>query len=320
MKRRSRPWLFALLAALILLAGGTAVGLAARLMVAPQAGQTVEVDTPTPPSFVSQSVDEVTFYPWNRYDPDSFTSQLSGDDEGITNWYVHHLTDGAAQLLGLSLEDWTVQDALMDDNLCYWKDRPAVTADGQSVLLDVSYGKDNRDLGMTWVARSTGELPTRVQKEAALDKVRQDVCDLFAPQEDPGDLSQILLVLYEYLYQFANSFPSLSEFPGAELNGVAREWYAAEIMDTVFSPIYFLATTDWLQPGLSTQQQLDVLSTAAQDLDYHIQLVTTQRQVVVLLTQSYPDTGAWYTVAVYYDVGLGQYSGFALNSRNEFGY
>lgn len=300
---------------LILLSGGAAVGFAAYMVAAPQTQVTVEVDTPTLPSFIGQSVDEVVFYPWNRYDPENFTSQILGDDVGITNWYIHHLTDGATQLLGLSLDAFDIQNALMDYDVCYWKDRPAVTADGQSVLLDVSYGKDNRDLGMTWVARSTGELPTRVQKEAALDKVRQDVCDLFAPQEDPGDLSQILLVLYEYLYQFANSFPSLEEYPGSDLDGLPREWYAAGIMDTVFSPIYALAATDWLQPGLSTQQQLDVLSTAAQNLDYHIQLVTTQRQVVVLLTQSYPTTGDWYTLAVYYDVGLGQYSGLVLNSH-----
>ena len=44
-----RPWLFVLLTVLILLAGGMAVGMAARLVVVPQAQRTVEVDTPDPP-------------------------------------------------------------------------------------------------------------------------------------------------------------------------------------------------------------------------------------------------------------------------------
>lgn len=300
---------------LILLAGGAVVGLAAHMVAAPQTQVTVEVDTPTLPSFIGQSVDEVVFYPWNRYSPDTFTSALTGDDEGITNWYIHHLVDGAQELLGLSLKDWDIQDGLMDSSVCYWKDRPAVTTDGQSVLLDVAYGKDHQDLGMTWVARSTGELPTRGQKEAALDKVRQDVCALFSPQGKNGDLCQILLTLYEYLYQFSYSFPSLSEFPGADLDGSPREWYSTWVMDMVYDPVSTIAATNWLQPGQSTQQQLDVLSTIAQSMDYHIQLVTTQRQVVVLLTQSFPPTGEWYTVAVYYDVGLGRYSGLVLNSH-----
>ena len=63
-----RPWLFVLLTVLILLAGGMAVGMAARLVVVPQAGKTVEVDTPTIPSVVGQSKEEVVFYPWNRYE------------------------------------------------------------------------------------------------------------------------------------------------------------------------------------------------------------------------------------------------------------
>ena len=63
-----RPWRFVLLTALILLAGGMAVGMAARLVVFPQADETVEVDTPTIPSVLGQSVDEVVFYPWDRYD------------------------------------------------------------------------------------------------------------------------------------------------------------------------------------------------------------------------------------------------------------
>ncbi len=316
MKESKRSfWPFALLAALILLAGGTAATLAARLVVSPQTSQTSEVDTPIIPSVVGQSVDEVVFYPWNFYDPDTFTSQLLGDDRGLTDWYTHHLMDGALALLGLSLEPFDIQDALMDDNVCYWKDRPAVTTDGQSVLLDVAYGKDSRDLGMTWVARSTGELPNRVQKEDALDKVRQDVCDLFSPQGEQGDLSQMLLTLYDYLYQYSYSFPTVSEFPGADLNGAPREWYAFGVMDMVYGPVSSIAATDWLQSGQTTQQQLDTLSTAAQDLDYHIQLVTTQRQVVVVLTQSFPSSGEWYSLAVYYDVGLGQYSGLVLNSH-----
>ena len=102
--RNRRPWLFVLLTVLILLAGGMAVGMAARLVVVPQAQRTVEVDTPDPPSFISQSMDEVMFYPWTLYDPDSFSGHLpEGTADEFWPWCTRHLSDGAT-LLGLTLD------------------------------------------------------------------------------------------------------------------------------------------------------------------------------------------------------------------------
>lgn len=313
-KRNRRPWLFALCSALILLAGGTAVGLAARLVVSPQSGVTTQVDTPTPPSFIGQSVDEVVFYPWNLYDPDTFTAEFLGDDDRLINWYLRHLVDGAG-LLGMSLEkNWDIQDALMGQNVCYWKDRPATTADGQSALLDVAFGKDSRDLGMTWVARSTGELPTRAQKEAALDRVQQDVCALFDPQGQSGDLSVALNNLYSYVDQYATLYQA------GDSDGTMQDWYAAVVLDTVYVLIPDIAATSPSQAGQTPQQRLNAISQTAQDMGYHIQLVTTQRQVVVVLTYSFSHEDTWSSVGVYYDMVLEQYSGFAINGRNEYGY
>lgn len=307
MKKPDRHfWPFVLLSALILLTGGIAVGMAARLVVLPQAEQTVEVDTPTPPSFVSQSVDEVVFYPWNQYDPENFVANGPEIDDYFMDWCIASLVHGA-DLLELTLQEgWDMEDALVNSDVFYWKDRPATTQQsGQSVLLDVGGGKSTQDFGLSMVARSTGEPPTRAQKEAALDQVQQDVCDLFDPQGGQGALYDTLQMLQGHLdtYQIDNH------------NFVTWEGYGLAVAGIVYGPIADLAINTQTEAGQSIQQRLDALSRAAQTLDYHIQLVTTQRQVVVVLTQTFPDTGDWYTVGVYYDAGLGQYSGVVLNSH-----
>lgn len=300
-----RPWRFTGLAALILLTGGIAVGMAARLVVSPQANQVMEVDTPTPPSFVSQSVDEVVFYPWNQYDPEHFTSDLFQIDDYSINWCISSLVH-SADLLELTVQEgWDIEDALVNSDVFYWKDRPATTKNGQPVMLDVGGGKSTQDFGLSMVARSTGELPTRAQKEAALDQVQQDVCALFDPQGGQGDLYDTLQRLWTHLdtYQVDNH------------NFATWEGYGLDVAGMVYPPIEDLAFNTQTEAGQTFQQRLDALSQAAQSIGYHIQLVTTQRQVVVVLTQTFPDTGNWFTVGVYYDAGLGQYSGVVLNSH-----
>lgn len=305
MKRRSRPWLFALLAALILLAGGTAVGLAARLMVAPQAGQTVEVDTPTPPSFVSQSVDEVVFYPWNRYDPDTVSVSFSPDSENQNQWFYQENLMRMGGLLGLSgLEDSMSKGAIMD-NLWFWRDCPATTQDGQSALLDVALGQDSQNFGMTWVARSTGEPPTRAQKEAAVAKVQEDICGLFDETEQKLDLSNLLYQLEDYVY----SFGSVDEELGIWENSVGS--YLASAQYYIDNMLSCISACRYSRSSLSTQEKLKDISSFAQSMDLTVQLVTTQRQVVVVLT--YVPEGI--TIGAYYDIVLEQYSGLVINGR-----
>lgn len=298
-----RPWRFALFTALILLAGGLAVGMAARLVVVPQADQTVEVDTPTPPSFVSQSVDEVMFYPWNQYDPEYLAANPPELHEFFMDWCIASLLHGADLLRVTLPEDWDTREPLVSSDEFYWKDIPVTHQQSNlPMLLDVGGGHSTQDFGLSIVARSTGEPPTRAQTEEALAQVQQDVCDLFDPQGGQGALYDTLMMLWGHLdtYQVDNhSF-------------VTWEGYGLKVAEIVYSPMADIAAPQD-RTEQSTQQRLNALSQTAQSLDYHIQLVSTQRQVVVVLTQAYPTTGDWYSVGVYYDVGLGDYSGVVLN-------
>lgn len=300
-----RPWIFVLLTALILLAGGMAVGMAARLVVVPQADETVEVDTPTIPSVLGQSVDEVVFYPWDRYDPEAVSTSFSPDSENQNQWFYQENLVWMGGLLGLSgLEDSMSQGAFLD-NLWFWCDCPATTQDGQPALLDVALGQDSGNFGMTWVARSTGEPPTRAQKEAAVDKVQEDVCGLFDDTEEKWELKELLYQLEEYVY----SFGSVDEELGIWKNSVGS--YLASAQYYIDSILYRISDCGYSGAALDTKEKLKAISSFAQGQNLTVQLVTTQRQVVVVLT--YVPEGI--TIGAYYDMVLEQYSGLVINAR-----
>lgn len=300
-----RPWLFVLLTILILLAGGMAVGMAARLVVVPQADQTVEVDTPTIPSVLGQSVDEVVFYPWDRYDPEAVSTSFSPDSENQNQWFYQENLVRMGGLLGLSgLEDSMSQGAFLD-NLWFWCDCPATTQDGQPALLDVALGQDSGNFGMTWVARSTGEPPTRAQKEAAVAKVQEDVCGLFDDTEEKWELKELLYQLEEYVY----SFGSVDEELGIWENSVGS--YLASAQYYIDSILYRISDCGYSGATLDTKEKLKAISSFAQGQNLTVQLVTTQRQVVVVLT--YVPEGI--TIGAYYDMVLEQYSGLVINAR-----
>lgn len=300
-----RPWLFVLLTVLILLAGGMAVGMAARLVVVPQAGKTVEVDTPTIPSVLGQSVDEVVFYPWDRYDPEAVRTSFSPDSENQNQWFYQENLVRMGGLLGLSgLEDSMSQGAFLD-NLWFWCDCPTTTQDGQPALLDVALGQDSGNFGMTWVARSTGEPPTRAQKEAAVAKVQEDVCGLFDDTEEKWELKELLYQLEEYVY----SFGSVDEELGIWENSVGS--YLASAQYYIDSILYRISDCGYSGATLDTKEKLKAISSFAQGQNLTVQLVTTQRQVVVVLT--YVPEGI--TIGAYYDMVLEQYSGLVINAQ-----
>lgn len=300
-----RPWLFVLLTVLILLAGGMAVGMAARLVVVPQAQRTVEVDTPDPPSFISQSMDEVMFYPWTLYDPEAVRTSFSPDSENQNQWFYQENLVRMGGLLGLSgLEDSMSQGAFLD-NLWFWCDCPATTQDGQPALLDVALGQDSGNFGMTWVARSTGEPPTRAQKEAAVAKVQEDVCGLFDDTEEKWELKELLYQLEEYVY----SFGSVDEELGIWENSVGS--YLASAQYYIDSILYRISDCGYSGATLGTKEKLKAISSFAQGQNLTVQLVTTQRQVVVVLT--YVPEGI--TIGAYYDMVLEQYSGLVINAQ-----
>ena len=153
---------------------------------------------------------------------------------------------------------------------------------------------------MTWVARSTGEPPTRTQKEAALAQVQQDVCQLFPPHAS-HTIEELLLEIWE----------QLDQTPYMESGGIWYEANAATMLGNVLSQLGRVRDTLNLDESAPLQTQLEQISAALEVADCWVQLVTTQRQVVVVLT--YVPEGI--TIGAYYDMVLEQYSGLVINAQ-----
>lgn len=300
--RREEPERFVVLAVLILLLVGLAVFLAARLTVAPRAGETVEVTAP-PQVY---TINDALFYPWNAYEAQDI-AQLSSWAQGEDpEWYQRYLQNVPA-LLGLSGMEASTELGRTGTEVGFWSDCPVTTANGQPALLDVAYGQENGALGMYWVARSTGSPPTQEQKEAAIAQVETDVQEWIGGQgETVTRLQDLLMNLWKEL-----------DYAHIVYDDTDRESAGAEAMHPVLEPMkYIWSEVSTLRGDGLTMEKL---TQEAAFYGLQIQIVTTQRHVVLVLQRRDTTTGQLCTVGAYYDMVLGDYSGLVVNRAHAVG-
>ena len=300
--RRDEPERFIVLAVLILLLVGLAVFLAARLTVAPRAGETVEVTAP-PQVY---TINDALFYPWNAYEAQDI-AQLSSWAQGEDpEWYQRYLQNVPA-LLGLSGMEESTELGRTGAEVGFWSDCPVTTANGQPALLDVAYGQENGALGMYWVARSTGSPPTQEQKEAAIAQVETDIQEWISGQgETVTRLQDLLMNLWKEL-----------DYAHIVYDDTARESAGAEAMHPVLEPMkYIWSEVSTLRGDGLTMEKL---TQEAAFYGLQIQIVTTQRHVVLVLQRRDTTTGQLCTVGAYYDMVLGDYSGLVVNRAHAVG-
>lgn len=300
--RREEPERFVVLAVLILLVVGLAVFLAARLTVAPRAGETVEV-TASPQVY---TINDALFYPWNAYEAQDI-AQLSSWAQGEDpEWYQRYLQNVPA-LLGLSGMEESTELGRTGTEVGFWSDCPVTTANGQPALLDVAYGQENGALGMYWVARSTGSPPTQEQKEAAIAQVETDIQEWISGQgETVTRLQDLLMNLWKEL-----------DYAHIVYDNTDRESAGAEAMHPVLEPMkYIWSDVSTLQGDGLTMEKL---TQEAAFYGLQIQIVTTQRHVVLVLQRRDTTTGQLCTVGAYYDMVLGDYSGLVVNRAHAVG-
>lgn len=300
--RREEPERFVVLAVLILLVVGLAVFLAARLTVAPRAGETVEV-TASPQVY---TINDALFYPWNAYEAQDI-AQLSSWAQGEDpEWYQRYLQNVPA-LLGLSGMEESIELGRTGAEVGFWSDCPVTTANGQPALLDVAYGQENGALGMYWVARSTGSPPTQEQKEAAIAQVETDIQEWISGQgETVTRLQDLLMNLWKEL-----------DYAHIVYDDTARESAGAEAMHPVLEPMkYIWSEVSTLRGDGLTMEKL---TQEAAFYGLQIQIVTTQRHVVLVLQRRDTTTGQLCTVGAYYDMVLGDYSGLVVNRAHAVG-
>ena len=300
--RREEPERFVVLAVLILLVVGLAIFLAARLTVAPRAGETVEVTAP-PQVY---TINDALFYPWNAYEAQDI-AQLSSWAQGEDpEWYQRYLQNVPA-LLGLSGMEESIELGRTGAEVGFWSDCPVTTANGQPALLDVAYGQENGALGMYWVARSTGSPPTQEQKEAAIAQVETDIQEWISGQgETVTRLQDLLMNLWKEL-----------DYAHIVYDDTARESAGAEAMHPVLEPMkYIWSEVSTLRGDGLTMEKL---TQEAAFYGLQIQIVTTQRHVVLVLQRRDTTTGQLCTVGAYYDMVLGDYSGLVVNRAHAVG-
>lgn len=300
--RRDEPERFVVLAVLILLVVGLAIFLAARLTVAPRAGETVEV-TASPQVY---TINDALFYPWNAYEAQDI-AQLSSWAQGEDpEWYQRYLQNVPA-LLGLSGMEESIELGRTGAEVGFWSDCPVTTANGQPALLDVAYGQENGALGMYWVARSTGSPPTQEQKEAAIAQVETDIQEWISGQgETVTRLQDLLMNLWKEL-----------DYAHIVYDDTDRESAGAEAMHPVLEPMkYIWSDVSTLQGDGLTMEKL---TQEAAFYGLQIQIVTTQRHVVLVLQRRDTTTGQLCTVGAYYDMVLGDYSGLVVNRAHAVG-
>lgn len=289
---RYDPWSFVVLVVLILVASGAAVLLAAQLTVAPQAGQTVEVEA-SPQTY---GINDELFYPWNSYDPEDMAQLVPWAQGPDQNWYRKNLME-IPEYLGFFGMETMLEQGRTGQEAGFWLDCPVSAADGQPAFLDVAYAYQGQQFGMGWVARSTGEVPTYAQKETAIAQVQWDVCAWLSGQESTP-LEDNIMHLWDYLGNDASS---------------SREEAAAAAMSPILEPLTSIPqeanSVDW------THFQAICHVAASQGLQ--IQLASTQRQVVLVLSPTAQVAGRSHLLAVYYDIGLEQYSGLVINATQD---
>lgn len=305
----------------ILLAGALTAGFAARAVVSPQTGAAVSAGMVSIPSVLGQAADEALFYPWSLYEmqtlspiPDDALKGLPGDLLfAVAAFGAFDMELSADELIKSQRWNNGENTTLNGSTLVFLKDFPALLADGRvPVSLDYALS-DGSPLSASWLVRPRTETElTEGQRQAALDRVREDLADLLrymcgAGGEYRNDLIQIIenfggRFSDMNLGIFLGWFEAFINILHMQYNG-SLEIMSSDESGQIVEHTFFPDGSELDLPSLSLEELL-ALGTRYVD----IQLISTPRQVVVLFICQ-----AW-TFGIYYDVQLERYSGFGLSS------
>lgn len=314
---------FTVSALAILLAGAMAAGFAARAVAAPKTGEVVNAGTVSVPSVLGQTAEEALFYPWSLYEMQTLMP-IPGEVLKTQTLPTGDMLFAVAAFDALGVEcnlDELVKSQLWSGSdtserkgteLIFLKDFPAALSNG-SVPVSLDYALCGMNpLSVSWLVRprTQAEL-TEQQRQAALEKVREDLAGLLRYMRGSDrDYENDLMRLIE---DFGNRFDDMDMTIFLEwlesLVNILHSQYSSEELPGP-GP-YDPTVVSGSSPDLP-EQDLSALSLEellALGFDVDVQLISTPRQVVVLLSWA----GSW-TFGMYYDVQLERYSGFGLSS------
>ena len=315
---------FILSALAILLAGAIAANMAARAVAAPRAGAVVSAGVVRIPSVLGQSAEEALFYPWSLYDmqtlvplPEQVQSSIAFD---IGHSYQDAMMASVAAMdavgakfdLALLLGSMTWnQGETKTADMVFLKDFPAALEDGSLVLLSYALSFSGpQSISWLMTPQEAAE-PTEEQRQAALDKVTDDLAgllwNLLRPSRDfTNDMAAFL---QDFDKQFTalnqNALHERLEFVMVQMLDSIGYSYFQEILVTEAAGDEAVLSFDELAPS-EPPPPAELLDRASGG--GRLQIVSTQDQIVVLFTN---DIGI--TLGVYYDIQLERYSGLGVS-------
>ena len=315
---------FILSALAILLAGAIAANMAARAVAAPRAGAVVSAGVVRIPSVLGQSAEEALFYPWSLDDmqtlvplPEQVQSSIAFD---IGHSYQDAMMASVAAMdavgakfdLALLLGSMTWnQGETKTADMVFLKDFPAALEDGSPVLLSYALSFSGpQSISWLMMPQEAAE-PTEEQRQAALDKVTDDLAgllwNLLRPSRDfTNDLAAFL---QDFDKQFTalnqNALHERLEFVMVQMLDSIGYSYFQEILVTEAAGDEAVLSFDELAPS-EPPPPAELLDRASGG--GRLQIVSTQDQIVVLFTN---DIGI--TLGVYYDIQLERYSGLGVS-------
>lgn len=325
---------FLLGTAAILLAGALAAGLAARAVVAPRAGILTEQETPAIPTVLGQTAEEVRFPPWQLYDalPLERFEEADGiwlNEDAMLLYYFRQL--GAALDAGDAgpmqrAMEFTTQassrDAGQDPNGLFLCDYPAALPGGEPVLLQFASmrGRNYSVLGssFSFLLEPAGPQPQSEQRQAeALERVKRDLKS-YLMQGLPVDFAPLLGQMFGANYWEVDDAGTerMEELLLAPVNRL--DWFEIPLIDpfeldnALYNLVNYIAVGRDLAGAIApdgdpARLDLETFIEAQNDYGtYTIQLVTTPRQIVILLSFGGAVTG------IYYDIQLERYSGLGI--------
>lgn len=314
---------FVLSALAILLAGALAAGFAARAVAAPRAGEVVNAGVLPVPSVLGQTADEALFYPWSLYEMQTLSpipnelleSPAIGNIlESVAAFEVFGVECDIEKLVSGQLWNNGESTVFKGSSLVFVKDFPAALADGGApVSLDYALS-DMNPLSVSWLVRPQAEEElTEAQRQAALDKVREDLADLLRRMNGGGgdDENDLMRLIEDFGRWFDETNMNIFRDRLESLINVLYTQYSVSVERAAFDESGRLVEETFVPIG----PERDLSSLSLEELlalrngeDVNVQLITTSRQVVILFSRR----DQW-TSGVYYDVQLERYSGLGLS-------
>lgn len=305
-KRKPRHGLFVLLAAVILLAGALAAGVAAWAVVKPKTGEVRSAGVVSVPTVLGQTADEVLFYPWSVYSMEERFNIVEKWEQDFDVDLLSFLPEMCA-VLGMEEMDQAAFYQEMEANAqgshLYVRNLPCQLTSGTAATMNFALSEGD---SYCWSAVISPERPEELgqaQQEAALEQVKADLAEFLLRSWDDGIGPDLFLVHDLIRFNMGEMFCEPIAALRSSIEGFVSEAFGIGVPEELPEEDA-LSARDRI--GIGTLEEVIEEFTAC--TGWSVQLITTPSQVVAVMSRGS------MVVGIYYDIQLEQYSGYGIQN------